>query len=117
MLAAAVIGSFSWTSIPQAYWLASALWHSSLVLSVLGILLSAQQVAVLDLLGPPVEDGGMGSGTVKKYLPLLLTKMGEESLRQEADGGRAYRPRWKMVYTWQCPMMFMSYSFARFWLG
>ena len=128
VLAAAVIGSFSWTGLPDAYWLASALWQCSLVLSILGILLAAQQLTVLDLLGvpQPVADGrpsalSAARKKVRRFLPLMLTEVGPgqvergERGRTESglpDGGEVarWKPRWKMVFAWQCPVMFMSYS-------
>ena len=28
-----------------------------------------------------------------------------------------WKPRWKMVFTWQCPVMFMSYSVCFYLVG
>lgn len=108
ILAAAVIGSFSWTTIDRAYWLTPGLWYASLVLSVLGILISAQQVAVLNFLGPPPSPGKVRQmeRCFDRYLPVLLSKNGTQ-----------YYPRQKMVFTWQCPLMFMSYSVCSFLAG
>jgi hypothetical protein len=41
-----------------------------------------------------------------RYLPVLLSKNGTQ-----------YYPRQKMVFTWQCPLMFMSYSVCSFLAG
>ena len=122
MLAAGVIGSFSWMVIESSYWLASALWYCCLVFSILGILLSAQQLAVLNMLPevPRSTDSEHATNVVLMYLPLLLSRMkrppeiGED--RGIADVG-VWRPKWKMVFTWQCPMMFMSYSVCLFLAG
>ncbi|KZM24238.1 hypothetical protein ST47_g4621 [Ascochyta rabiei] len=110
VLAAAVIGSFSWTTIEEAYWLTHGFWHSSLIFSVLGILLSASEVTVLHLLGPLRCTGKESRDyeTAKKYYPLLLSP----NYRI-----RTFTPRMKMIFTWQAPLMFMSYSVCGFIVG
>lgn len=123
ILAAAVIGSFSWNSVSDAYWLAPALWHCSLVLSILGILLSAQQVAVLNLMGelPTRSTLPLATADVRRYLVLMLSEIGQQELERESqlrrNGLGVWKPRWKMVFVWQCPIMFMSYSVCLFLAG
>ncbi|KAF2731009.1 hypothetical protein EJ04DRAFT_398835, partial [Polyplosphaeria fusca] len=108
VLAAAVIGAFSWTTIEAAHWLTHGFWHASLVLSILGIMVSASQVAVLNLLGPlpPLRRLSLHRDAVKRYEPLLVSK-----------GGAEVTARGKMVFTWQCPLMFMAYSVCFFLAG
>lgn len=108
ILAAAVIGSFSWTTIDQAYWLTHGFWHGSLVLSVLGLLIAAQQVTVLNFLGPmpSPKKTRQREKCLERYLPVLLSK-----------DHSSYHPRQKMVFAWQCPLMFMSYSVCSFLAG
>jgi hypothetical protein len=108
ILAAAVIGAFSWTTIDRAYWLTHGFWHGSLVLSVLGLLIAAQQVTVLNFLGPMPSPKKIREteNCLERYLPVLLSKVGPK-----------YYPRQKMVFTWQCPLMFMSYSVCAFLAG
>lgn len=116
VLAAAVIGAFSWTTIADAYWLTHGFWHMSLILSILGILLSASEVTVLDLLGPltlpptPSHAPALSNidVVVDRYRPLLLSPTTSGSVAQH------YVPRRKMVFTWQAPVMFMSYSVCAF---
>ena len=131
ILAAATIGSFSWNAVVDAYWLASALWYSSLILSILGILLAAQQVAVLQLLGkPPTQADGADpsdKADVRRFLPLILTEVRRQRPRgsrtgadpSDCDGDPIgeWRPRWKMVFIWQCPSMFLSYSVCFYLAG
>ena len=124
ILAAATIGSFSWSAITDAYWLAYALWYSSLVLSILGLLLAAQQVAVLQLLGelPKHTDRGYREkADVRRFLPLILTEVRTRGSRTgivgDGDSVGQWRPRWKMVFIWQCPYMFLSYSVCFFLAG
>ena len=86
------------------------------MLAVLGILVSAQQVAVLALLGEPKVSKGQEH--IRRYRPLLLTEVGKQGfeVRLYSDGRNLdiWRPRWKMVFTWQCPIMFVSYSVVYF---
>ncbi|KAF2247983.1 hypothetical protein BU26DRAFT_393026, partial [Trematosphaeria pertusa] len=108
ILAAAVIGAFSWITIEEAYWLTHGFWHGSLVLSILGILLSASQATVLHILGPlpsPAKTSRYHNA-IQRYVPILLSRT--------SDG---WKPRMKMVFTWQCPMMFMAYSVCAFLAG
>lgn len=82
-----MIGSFSWNAILTAYWLTSAFWYSSLILSILGIILSAQQVAVLQLLGQPLSRGNdtlNSKADVRRYLPLMLTQVSQQTLNVES---------------------------------
>lgn len=136
ILAAATIGSFSWSAIVDAYWLAPAFWYSSLILSILGIMLAAQQTAVLQLLGkPPLIQQTINSdyapeiADVRRFLPLILREVArsaESSSSRRAESAASWdgdsvvgewRPRWKMVFVWQCPSMFMSYSVCFFLAG
>ncbi|KAF1851255.1 uncharacterized protein K460DRAFT_382724 [Cucurbitaria berberidis CBS 394.84] len=111
VLAAAVIGAFSWTTIENAYWLTHAFWHSSLILAILCILLSASEITVLHLLGPlqSISQSFRDANTVERYKPLLLS-FGTDNIPK-------YVPRKKMVVTWQGPLMFMSYSVCTFLAG
>jgi hypothetical protein len=111
VLAAAVIGAFSWTTVEEAYWLTHGLWHSSLILAVLGILLSASEVTVLHILGPvPLHNKpGRGEMLFRTYRPLLIS--------ETKTAAQSFIPRKKMVFTWQGPLMFMSYSVCAFLVG
>ncbi len=46
LLAAAVIGCFSWSPIQHEYWLGPAAWYSSLVLSISAVLLSSSEAFI-----------------------------------------------------------------------
>ncbi|KAF1977177.1 hypothetical protein BU23DRAFT_500977 [Bimuria novae-zelandiae CBS 107.79] len=112
VLAAAVIGAFSWTTVEEAHWLTHGLWHSSLILAVLGILLSASEVTVLYILGPT------HSSTVKPHqLKPFLTRYQPLLLSLTNNPTQIFVPRRKMVFTWQGPLMFMSYSVCTFLAG
>ncbi|MCJ1270604.1 hypothetical protein MMC22_010501 [Lobaria immixta] len=123
IIAAAVIGSFSWNAAFDAYWVAPALWYSSLVLSIFGLLLSTQQIAVLQLLDADGVHGKPDSTNidVSRYLPLMVTDKPQHlypaETQRDGHGIRTLRPRWKMVFAWQCPIMFMSYSVCLYLSG
>lgn len=119
-----MIGSFSWNAVQDAYWLTSALWYSSLVLSILAFIQSAQEVAVLQLLGQPptlADSTSKNRSDIQHYLPLMLSRVPQQGLNAECLDDRdrigKWRPRWKMVFTWQCPMMFLAYSTLFFFAG
>lgn len=56
---------------------------------------------------------------VRNYLPLMLTevKRSGRALRLESEDIGVWKPRWKMVFTWQCPIMSMAYSVCFFLAG
>lgn len=93
------------------------------MLSILGLLLSTQQIAVLHLLGADDAHGEPSSDKmdVARYLPLMLTEVRRHhsptGSRREVVEMKAWRPRWKMVFTWQCPIMFMSYAVSFYLAG
>lgn len=66
----------------------------------------------------PGNGGGGNAGRVhdeamQRYMPLLLSPV----MRKEDAGAKVYVPRRKMVFTWQAPLMFMSYSVCAFLAG
>lgn len=118
-----MIGAFSWNPVQGAYWLASAFWYCSLILSVLGLLLSAQQTVVLNLLGEPRKytSSRAAVADIRRYLPMILTEISPRDSEPDAHvnehGIGVWKLRNKMIFTWQCPVMFMSYSVCLFLAG
>ena len=99
-------------------------------------MLAAQQVAVLQLLGkPPLTqrtingEYALEKSDVRRFLPLILREVprpAESSSSQRDESAPSWdcdsivgewRPRWKMVFVWQCPSMFLSYSVCFFLAG
>ena len=83
-------------------------------------------MAVLQLLGKPPLQAHRGAYSVKedvrRFLPLMLGEVRArgsltDSARDEGDLIGEWRPRWKMMFIWQCPAMFMSYSICFFMAG
>ena len=123
IISAADIGSFAWSTVPDAYWLASVFWYCSLIFAIAGIFLSSQQIGVLDLLGPLQQSNVNRSSKarIRRYLPLIGTEIRQPRFEADSQTARVgvgvWKPRWEMVFTWQCPMMFLSYSFSLYILG
>ena len=99
-------------------------------------MLAAQQVAVLQLLGKPHLTQQTNNGDyapekadVRRFLPLILrevTRPAELSSARRAESAAPWdsdivigewRPRWKMMFVWQCPSMVLSYSVCFFLAG
>jgi hypothetical protein len=120
ILAGAVIGCFSWQPLSNQYWEGPAFWYCSLVLSVTAILLSSSQAFIFSALNAPTA-GLNSSGDIRRYLALILvTSKQQASLCSENFPSGAFQdshPRWKMVFTWQAPMMLMAYAVMFFLAG
>ncbi|OCK92426.1 uncharacterized protein K441DRAFT_181536 [Cenococcum geophilum 1.58] len=122
-ITAIITASFSWSIVPDGHWIASALWFASLTLSICGIFLSAQQIQVLILLDELPEDprSPQALKAVQRYLPQLLLPAPSQSFDSERPRDEQFlgnwTVRWKMVFTWQCPMMFTAYSFLCYLIG
>ena len=114
VVAAIVTSSFSWTDISDSYWLAPALWYCSLLLAILGILISSQQIAVLDVLGLPHATGNIRKDEeesarkrILRFLPLMLSE----------NRAGLWEPRWKMVFVWQSGIQFLGYAVTFYVIG
>ncbi|KAH7342726.1 hypothetical protein BKA65DRAFT_595791 [Rhexocercosporidium sp. MPI-PUGE-AT-0058] len=118
ILAAAVIGCFSWVPATNGFWIGPALWYSSLVLSIVAILLSSSQAFIFSALNTP-SVGLNSSGDFRRYLSLILVVPPRAILPEgfHAESLRGCGPRWKMVFTWQAPMMLMAYAVIFFMAG
>lgn len=147
LLAAAVIGSFSWPIPETVHWLGPASWYASLIMSFCAVLLSASEhflyAASRDTTQHPdlrrrlnmvVRIKGGGSGDLMLSPTNLPGSAVQPQSQQQAAqrstgtaGGQgsanARTPpvraevRWNMVFTWQAPMMLLSYSLIGFLMG
>ncbi|KAL1872364.1 hypothetical protein Daus18300_004334 [Diaporthe australafricana] len=111
LLAAAVIGSFSWPIPDTIHWLGPALWYASLIMSFCAVLLSSSE----HFLFAAIRDSTQHPD-IRRRLSMIM----------EISGGRpetCCKPpvraqvRWNMVFTWQAPMMLLSYSLIAFVMG
>ena len=46
--------------------------------------------------------------TMRRHLGQILVEVGESE--SEAGAGGVWMLSWRLVFTWQCPMMFIAYS-------
>ena len=119
ILAGAVIGCFSWVPATDGYWIGPALWYFTLVLAIVAILLSSSQAFIFSALNTP-SLAHNSPGDFRRYLALILAIPPEDFLSWDDSRPTALDdclPRWKMVFTWQAPMMLMAYAVACFMAG
>ena len=94
----------------------------------MAILISAQQIGVLNYVRIPrsrirTSEASNNSRrrSIEKMLALMLSKAhGQYLVRSRSiHSGQAdvWLPRWKMVFVWQCPVMFLAYSMLLYLLG
>ncbi|KAK6540579.1 hypothetical protein TWF694_009369 [Orbilia ellipsospora] len=106
IIAAAVIASFSWPNIGTDYWLCPALWYSSLVLAGFALLVSSQQVAIIESFGKISIDS-----SEQDLLRVI------NSIVRLKRVGSGYELSWNSVYIWQSSMMSLSYSWCAYMAG
>lgn len=105
--------------MPGGYWIGSAFWYCSLVLSIFAILLSANQAFIFTSLNEPTPSQN-STGDYRRYLALIAAVSPRPNIALEENSVQDHQfcvPRWKMVFVWQCPMMFMAYAVCFFLLG
>lgn len=140
LLAAAVIGCFSWPAPATVFWLGPACWYSSLVLSLFSVLLSSSEA----FLFASIRDSPRRMDW-KKQLAMVLHERSKDDMdhslptlprpstpprgseldqelpameQVETEERRTQvEVRWNMVFTWQAPIMLMSYSVLFFLVG
>lgn len=143
LLAAAVIGSFSWPIPDTIHWLGPASWYASLIMSFCAVLLSssehflyaatrdhAQHADLRRRLNMVVRIRGGGPGdlllsTAPSRVPAAQPQQPAQGMAGPARGQGSATPaiplraevRWNMVFTWQAPMMLLSYSLIAFVMG
>ncbi|KAE9380913.1 hypothetical protein N431DRAFT_459827 [Stipitochalara longipes BDJ] len=122
-ITAIITASFSWNTVASAHWTAPGFWYASLTFALCGVLLAAQQVTALSLLGPLPKNSSpaVSYKAILRYLPQMLVRTSVAPLDPEGrdsdyDLGE-WTVRWKMVFTWQIPMMFTGYSFLCYIIG
>lgn len=117
---AAVIGCYAWPSAASDYWLGQVSWYTSLSLALVAILLSLQQRILLEEISIPTEPSHM-----QRFLHLLIVptqNLIRTANQNDRDGGlphteSSYTINWNMMFVWQCPMMFVSWSWVCFLVG
>ena len=96
----------------------SAFWYSSLMTSVCGILIAAQQISLLILLGElPGPPMAVSRRRLERHLGQLLIPVAVGGSEERQQSVVVYQKSWKQIFTWQVPMMFVGYSFLFYFIG
>ncbi|KAI3317966.1 hypothetical protein HD806DRAFT_513256 [Xylariaceae sp. AK1471] len=128
LLSAAVIGCFSWVTRDKEHWLGPASWYCCLILSLFAIQLSsteafifnsmqasAHSVALRDKISMICEIQGQPQlGGLRNRVPTGDREKGKSPMPPRAERAKI---RWNMVFTWQAPMMLLSYAVIAFLAG
>ncbi|KAK3321369.1 hypothetical protein B0T19DRAFT_478482 [Cercophora scortea] len=128
LLAAAVIGCFSWMPQDNEHWLGPAAWYSCLVMSLFAILLSSSEAFIFST----IKDGPRPRLLVKELAMIALIKehnpeskpphlaranTDRERGKETPQYARDAEIRWNMVFTWQAPVMLIAYAVTCFLMG
>lgn len=123
-MTAVVSASFSWNVIEQSFWLGPATWYATLMWSVFGILVAAQQMSMLYSVGDlPKDHAVVPTETLRRHLfqflvevpvsrrSFTLTRMDRERPRPK------WQLSWKSIFIWQLPLMAFGYAFLLYIIG
>lgn len=119
-----MIGTFSWPTSSEVFWLSRLFWYCSLWFSVFALVGFSHQ-RLIDAL--PGQDLHVGTDAFEKTqiesaLRLVLSKRSNTRPQQEDPENGPYNQRsfvfdWALAYVWQYPLMLLSYSWLFFLLG
>lgn len=142
-----MIGSFSWPIPETIHWLGPASWYASLIMSFCAVLLSASEHFLYAASRDTTQNpdlrrrlnmvvrikGGASADLMLSPVPDPPGPAVQPQSQQAAQGsagtaggqntaGTGAPPvraevRWNMVFTWQAPMMLLSYSLIGFLMG
>ena len=121
--AGAVIGIFSWTNVPMTYWLAQALFYSSLSLSVWAVITASQQTTLINALRPTdklqLEEVYSTAQIILRFRTDLDDIEGYASsyYRGPESLGRKGWTAMNILYVWQSPLMLMSWAWFSLLVG
>ncbi|KAK3321927.1 hypothetical protein B0H66DRAFT_183417 [Apodospora peruviana] len=123
VITAIVTASFSVPNVETSHWVGPAFWYASISTSICGIFLSAQQLSMLTLMGELPEGHDMPSAaTMRRHLSqILYERKRDDCVSDEAGVTSSSSPSfslsWRLLFTWQCPMMFIAYSTLFYVIG
>ncbi|KAK3376798.1 hypothetical protein B0T24DRAFT_229707 [Lasiosphaeria ovina] len=120
--------SFSWGNVATSHWVGPAFWYAALTTSVFGIFLAAQQLSLLSLMGELPEDHAATSARVMtRHLGQVLGRAKRKGAGAATGDGEAagqdlsytdgWVLNWRLIFNWQCPMMFIAYSTLFYMVG
>ncbi|KAI1317487.1 hypothetical protein F5Y16DRAFT_414611 [Xylariaceae sp. FL0255] len=125
LLSGAVIGCFSWNVRDEEHWLGPASWYCCLVLSLFAILLSSTEAFIFSSMKNSPRPIPLHSrismichteNYPREVTTALQPNDGERGESSEPHPVRCYI-RWNMVFTWQAPIMLLSYGVIAFLVG
>ncbi|AEO58637.1 hypothetical protein MYCTH_2127689 [Thermothelomyces thermophilus ATCC 42464] len=117
LLAAAVIGSFSWDGSQQPHWIGPAAWYCSLILSFSAVLLASSQASIFRAVSDSVSREHGFSLVQELALVMAVQRTEDDAELPLTRGLESARVRWNLVFIWQAPTMMMSYSIIGFLVG
>jgi hypothetical protein len=89
--------------------------------SVPGLLIAAQQLSLLALIGDlPAQPQDTSLKNIERQLSQILAREDVRRLSPDEDAVEypyKWQLSWRMIFTWQCPMMFIGYSFLFYFIG
>lgn len=89
--------------------------------SVCGILIAAQQVSLLMLIGElPESPADMSSQSLRRHLGQILVERPVRrggSVETTGEIPPQWSISWRLIFAWQCPMMFFGYSTLLYFIG
>ncbi|KAF3904570.1 hypothetical protein ABW21_db0202627 [Orbilia brochopaga] len=128
-ITAIVTATLSWGTVDACHWIGIFFFYASLITSIIGMLLAAQQSTLLTLLGEfPENWKDAKTKFIEGYIHQLLTE-DKKKKHHDAEGNhvhrdgdgcyrlRSWRVSWQMVFVWQIPMMAVGYSFLFYIIG
>ena len=89
--------------------------------SVCGILIAAQQVSLLMLIGElPENPAETSSKSLRRHLGQILVERPirrGSSVEATRENRMQWSISWRLIFAWQCPMMFFGYSTLLYFIG
>ena len=87
--------------------------------SVCGILIAAQQVSLLTLIGDlPEQHHAASRKRIERHLSqLLISRPRTDGTSEHGQSSLQWERCWKQIFTWQVPLMFVAYSFLFYFIG
>ncbi|KAI0452793.1 hypothetical protein F5B21DRAFT_526516 [Xylaria acuta] len=128
LLSGATIGCFSWNVQDEEHWdekLGPASWYCCLVLSLFATLTSLTEAFIFSSMKSSLRPVSLQSRlSMIRHTDNYPTEVGSFASTNDSEKGKSAEPppvrchiRWNMVFTWQAPIMLLSYGVIAFLVG
>ncbi|RYC61792.1 hypothetical protein CHU98_g4400 [Xylaria longipes] len=125
LLSGAAIGCFSWNVRDEEHWLGPASWYCCLVLSLFAILSSSTEAFIFSSMKSSLRPVSFQSRlSMICHTENYPREVGSFASTNDSEKGKSADPppvrchiRWNMVFTWQAPIMLLSYGVIAFLVG